>query len=119
MPGDASPFWSRRLRRLALLCLALAISACARGMEIGSEPSVTYRIVVANELGEAMIVSSDHAGSSGILGSVPAGSSDTFILARPRSLDVRITARNAAGTRTVGPIPVQLRAAEAVHVRLR
>jgi phosphoenolpyruvate-protein kinase (PTS system EI component) len=88
-------------------------------MEIGSEPSVTYRIVVANELAEAMIVSSDHAGSAGILGSVPAGSSDTFILARPASLDVLITARNAAGTRTVGPIPIQLRAGEPVHVRIR
>jgi hypothetical protein len=119
MPGDASPSPAKRLPRLALLGLALAISACARGMEIGSEPSVTYRIVVANELGEAMIVSSDHAGGSAMLGSIPPGSSDTFILARPLSLDVRITARNAAGTRTVGPIPVQLRADGPVHVRIR
>jgi hypothetical protein len=125
MPAAASPSpseagWLPRYQAALLLALLLlAGGGCARNMEIGSEPSPTYRIVVANDLAEDMIVSSNHAGSIGILGAVPAGRSDSFVLARPTALDIQITARNAAGTRTVGPLPVRLLTAETVTVRLR
>jgi hypothetical protein len=105
---------------MVLICLvAAAAGACARAMEIGSEPGPTYRIAVSNELSEAMIISSDHAGGDAILGSIPPGRSDTFVLARPVSTTIRLTARNSAGTRVLAPIPVHLRAGEAVPVRIR
>jgi hypothetical protein len=110
---------SRTGLAVVLFLTLLAVTGCARGMEIGSEPSPTYRIIVANDLAEPMIVSSNHAGAEGILGAVPAGGSDTFVLARPVSLSILLTARNSAGTRTVGPIQVELRSAEPVTVRLR
>jgi hypothetical protein len=125
MPAAAFHFPSeagRRPRYLAALTLAVLLLAgggCARNLEIGSEPSPTYRIVVANDLNEDMIVSSDHAGSIGILGAVPAGRSDTFVLARPTSLDIQITARNASATRSVGPLAVRLLPGQSVTIRLR
>jgi hypothetical protein len=103
---------------MLLAALALA-SGCARALDVGSEPGPVYRIVVHNDLAEAMIVTSNHAGGEGMLGAVPAGRSDTFVLARPVAMDIEIRARNSAGTRAVGPFPVRLHATDPVTIRLR
>jgi hypothetical protein len=110
----------RRLLRLgAAVCVLLTLSACARAMQVGSEPTPVYRVVVTNETGETMIVGYNDGRGDSTFGAVPANSTDTFVVARPADTSITVTARNAAGTRTIGPLSVQLRAGESVPVRLR
>jgi hypothetical protein len=110
----------RAVLHLALVAVtAVAASACVRAIEVGSEGSPVYRVAISNDLGEAMIVTANSGRGDSLLGSIPAGRSDTFVIARPASTTATITARNSSGTRTVGPITVELRAGATVPVRLR
>lgn len=109
---------SRAVRLLLLAALLLPATACARAMAVGSEPRPVYRIDVINETAEAMIVSYDEGRGSALLGTVPAGRTDSFVIAA-RTTAVVVSARNAAGTRVLDPIPVQLSATTAQQVRLR
>jgi hypothetical protein len=109
----------RLLRTGAAACALLTLSACARAMQVGSEPTPVYRIVVTNQTSETLIVGYNDGRGESIFGAVPANSSDTFVVARPADLAITVTARNAAGTRTIGPLSVQLRAGESVPVHLR
>lgn len=119
-PSSPASGTGTQLRRLLiLLAAAVLVGACARALDVGSEPGPTYRVVVHNDLAEDMIVTANHAGGDALLGAVPAGRSDTFVLARPVSMDVEIRARNTAGTRVVGPFPVRLNPTEPAVIRLR
>ena len=106
-------------RRSAILSALLLIAACARPVQIGSESGPAFAVEVRNTLGEDMIVSYDDGGGAHILGTVRAGGSERFIIAAPARQSVAITARNNAGTRTVGPYNVQLSAGDTQVVSLR
>lgn len=117
LPGP--PPLARRRTALALLALvALAIAGCARGMHVGSEPTPVASIMVENGLGEPMIVSYSDSRGEALLGSVPAGGSERFVIAS-RESSITVRARNAAGSRTAGPYTVQLTPGAITPVRLR
>jgi hypothetical protein len=106
--------------RLVPFCLLLLLSTgCARALHVASEPSPVYRLAIANDTDQEMVVTYHDGQRQGLLGAVPAGRSDTFVVATPASAAVTITARNAAGTRTLGPFSVQLAPGETVTLRLR
>jgi hypothetical protein len=108
------------LPRAAVLLLAITLlGACARAMDVGSDPRPTYRLAVQNQLAEPMIVSYSDQRGQALLGTVAAGSTEYFTIAGPASLNVSITARNAAGTLNAGPFDVQLVAGEVRTVQLR
>jgi hypothetical protein len=111
---------TRRLlaRALILFVLAALAAGCGRAVSVGSDARPVYRINVHNETGEAMIVSYDEGRGSALLGTVPAGRADSFVIAA-RTTTVNVTARNVAGTRVLPPITVQLSEASAQPVYLR
>jgi hypothetical protein len=104
---------------LAFAAISTATSGCTRAIQVGSEPAPVYRLVVANDLPEAMIVAYNDGRGDRTLGSVPAGRSDTFVVAGSASPAITVTARNAQGSRTAGPFSVQLVPGSQVTVRLR
>jgi hypothetical protein len=112
---------SRRFLRPAALLLATLVLAagCTRAMMVGSDAGPLYRITVHNELAEAMIVSYNDGRGDAILGTVAARATDHFTIGRPARLDITVTARNAAGTRNLAPIAVNLSPETAQTVRLR
>jgi hypothetical protein len=104
---------------LFILAAALPLGGCARAIGAGSEDArPVYRINVDNQTGEAMIVSYDEGRGNALLGTVPAGGSDSFVIAAATTT-ITLTARNVAGTRTLPPIPVQLSATTPQQVQLR
>lgn len=110
---------ARRRTALAVLAVAtLAVAGCARGMHVGSEPTPVASITVENGLGEPMIVSYSDSRGEALLGTVPAGRSERFVIAT-REASVTVRARNAAGSRTAGPYTVQLTPGASTPVRLR
>jgi hypothetical protein len=111
----------RAQARTLLLALALVggLAGCARAISVGSEASPVYRLTVANDMPEAMIVSYNDGRGDRMLGSVPAGRSDAFVVSGAASTDITISARNAQGTRAFGPVPVRLVLGDVVTVRLR
>jgi hypothetical protein len=106
-------------RAAALILLAVAATGCARAMSVGTEPSPTYRLDIVNETAEAMLISYDDGRGTRLLGSVPPGRSDSFILAAQTERTIRVTARNVQGTRTLGPWEVTLSTAQPAAVTLR
>jgi hypothetical protein len=108
----------RDSRLLALLLVALASGGCARALAVESEARPVYRINVQNDTGEAMIVSYDEGRGAALLGTVPPGGADSFVIAA-RNPTIAVHARNAAGTRNLGPFTVQLSPTAPQLVRLR
>jgi len=88
-------------------------------MSVGTAPTPVFAIAVTNSTGEEMIVSYDDGSGRRALGAVAAGATDRFVIAQPARTTVNVTARNAAGTRSVGPIAVDLVAGETRPVNLR
>lgn len=120
MPFRATPRTPRQALRLILATfILLAAPACTRAMHVGSDPAPVYRLLVSNQLGEAMLVSYNDGSGDRLLGSVPAGRSDSFVVAGSASADISVSARNSAGTRSAGPWTVRLVAGEQVTVQLR
>lgn len=109
----------RLARRASLLFLALALAACARSVQIGSDPGPAYAVEVRNTLDQDMIVAYDDGGGARTLGTVRAGGSERFIIASPARQSIDISARNAGGTRSAGPYTVQLVAGQTPTVSLR
>lgn len=99
--------------------IVILLAGCVRALDVGSEPGPVYRLTVANDLTEEIIVSTGDAQGASLLGAVPAGRSETFVIAGARSAEISVTARNATGTRTVGPLPVMLSLGQTVTIRLR
>jgi hypothetical protein len=105
---------------LGLLLVTLAGSAaCARAFQVGSEPAPVYRITLANDFGEAMVVSYNDGQGDRILGAIPAGRSDTFVVAAPAASSITISARNSTSTTRYGPATVALVLGEIVTHRIR
>jgi len=101
---------ARRNVRLAALAVVLAGAACARSVEVRSEPTPTYPVEVQNTLSQDVIVAYDDGGGARTLGTVPAGATERYVIASPRNLSVSITARSATGEQTWGPFTVDLQA---------
>jgi hypothetical protein len=109
----------RAARPIALLLLLLLFAGCTRAIEVGSEPRPTYRLSVVNELPVPMIVSYSEPRGDALLGTVPAGRAEHFVIAGTAAAGVVITARSADGTLTRGPYTVQLTAGQVQTVRLQ
>ncbi|HSJ23442.1 MAG TPA: hypothetical protein VK929_02080 [Longimicrobiales bacterium] len=107
------------IRVPAYLALTVLLAGCVRALDVGSEPSPVYRLTVANDLAEEMIVSTSDSQGTSLLGAVPPGRAETFVVAGTRGAAISVTARNATGSRTVGPLQVTLALGETVTVRLR
>lgn len=106
--------------RPAVILIALAlIAGCARAVTVGSEPGPVYRIQVINSLDHDMIVSYDAGGGPAVLGTVRAGRSEHFVITSRATTSINVTARDAAGSHTVGPYAVQLEAGATPEVTLR
>jgi hypothetical protein len=110
----------RYIRAMVLLLACLAFTAgCSRAMTVGSEAGPLYRITVQNDLDEAMIVSYNDGRGDALLGTVGPRSVDHFTIGRPANLSITVSARNVAGSRTRGPIAIELTPDSARLVRLQ
>jgi hypothetical protein len=105
--------------RLIVLAILLSALACSRAVSVGSSPSPVYAVAVTNATNEELIVSYDDGSGPKALGSVRAGAAERFVIAAPARNQVAIAGRNRAGTRSVGPVNVQLVAGETKGVELR
>jgi hypothetical protein len=109
----------RAARPMALLLLLLLFAGCARAMEVGSEPGPTYRLAVVNQLPVPMIVSYSEPRGDALLGTVPAGGTEHFVIAGSAAARVDVTARSAYGALSRGPYTVLLTAGQVQTVRLQ
>lgn len=105
------------LRRASLLALLVLASACARAIEVNSEPSTVYAIEVVNTRSTDMVVSYDDGNGVRSLGTVRAGATERFVIAAPPAPRIEVSARSTGGA-TVGPIPVSLTLGQTTTVRL-
>jgi hypothetical protein len=84
-----------------------------------STPSPVFAIAVTNATTAELIVSYDDGSGARALGSVRAGVTERFVIAAPARATVSVSGRNPAGTRTSGPVAVELIAGETRPVTLR
>jgi hypothetical protein len=92
----------RRLRPfLALVLLATAAAACARGVDFEPDPRQATAINVVNQMPHAMIVWSDDGTGERLLGTVAARSTERFVIAGTGAATLSVVARNEGGTQTV------------------
>jgi hypothetical protein len=106
-------------RRALLPALVILIGACARPVQIGSDPGPVYALEVVNSIAQDLIVSYDAGGGIRTLGTVRGGGSERFIIAAPERLTITVHAQNAAGNRSAGPYTVQLSQGATPQVTLR
>lgn len=102
---------------LAFACLLLA--ACSRSVSVASTPAVTYAVRVTNASGVELAVSFDDGAGPRALGLVAPGRTERFVIASPRTTTVTFSGVTPDGSRTSGPIEVQLAAGSTVEVTLR
>lgn len=107
------------LRLLALLVLASTSGACARAIDISTDPASVSAIEVTNQTGTTMIVEYQAGAARATLGAVIHGGTERFIITVPAGTAISVSARNDAGTRTAGPFHVTLRAGETERITLR
>ncbi len=108
-----------RLLRHAILPLVVLLSAaCARAVEVNSEPSTVYAIEVYNPQSVDMVVSYDDGNGTRTLGTVRAGTRERFVIAAPPAPSIQVTGRSSGG-RTVGPLSVSLAQGQTTQVRLQ
>lgn len=106
------------MRRIRIVFALALLAACARSVEV-STPAPTYPVEVRSTLREDALVSYDDGAGARLLGTVPAGRTERFLIAAPRAMDVRILARSTDGARSWGPIAVVLQAGVTQSVTLR
>jgi hypothetical protein len=88
-------------------------------MQVGSEPAAVYRLTVNNGFPESMIVSYNDGQGDRILGAIPAGRADTFVIASPLRSSITILARNSSNSVRYGPAAVTLHLGEVVNHHIR
>lgn len=92
----------RRFRLLVLaLLVAVAGTACARGVTLNPETGSTYAINVVNQMSHSMIVSFDDGSSTRLLGTVGANREERFVIAGAARSTVTIVAHDEGDTHTV------------------
>lgn len=84
-----------------VLLLAVAASACARGVDFEPDPGAATAINVINEMPHAMIVWFDDGEGERLLGTVSAGTTDRFVIAGTGATTVSVVARDEGTTHTV------------------
>lgn len=85
-----------------LLCALLAtVGACSRGVGVESEPGPAYAVEVANPMPQPMIISYDDGTGVRLLGTVPPNGSARFVITRPASRQISMTATDEGRTLTV------------------
>jgi len=93
---------SKQAFRVLLLGAHIAsIGACARGVGVESEPGPAYAVQVANPMPHPMIVSYDDGTGVRLLGTVPPNGSARFVITRPASREISLTATDEGRTHTV------------------
>ncbi|HEX7088995.1 MAG TPA: hypothetical protein VF192_02595 [Longimicrobiales bacterium] len=86
---------------IALAVLTLTGTTCGRGVSIESEAGPTYTLQVRNPNPFPMTVSYDDGTGERLLGNVGANGEASFVVSRPASTRITITARDRSGERTV------------------
>lgn len=107
----------RLLRRAGVWFAIPLVAACARAVEVSSDPGTQYAIEVYNPRSVDMVVSYDDGRGTRTLGTVRAGSRERFVIAAPPEPRIELTARSSSGS-TVGPLTVSLTAGQTTQVRL-
>lgn len=110
------------MKKLVLLFLALGLGlpACAsmRGVDVGTDTSSSYAVVVENDRSSSVNISYVDGDRTIALGSVPAGEERRFIIGSPSSTSITLTARSSAGT-VVGTHDVVLTGGSTMRVTVR
>jgi hypothetical protein len=88
-------------RAFLLGALVASMGACARGVGVESEPGPAYALQVANPMPHPMIVSYDDGTGVRLLGTVPPNGSARFVITRPASREISLTATDEGRTHTV------------------
>ncbi len=109
---------NRRLQPVLVLLAIVGAAACARAVEVNSEPSTVYAIEVYNPRSTDMIVSYDDGNGTRTLGTVRAGTRERFVIAAPPGPTIQLTGRSSSGA-TVGPMTVSLTLGQTTQVRLQ
>ena len=109
---------NRTFRNAALLIVVPLFAACARAVEVNSEPSTVYAIEVYNPQSVDMVVSYDDGNGTRTLGTVRAGTRERFVIAAPPAPSIQVSARSSSG-RSVGPLQVGLTLGQTTQVRLQ
>jgi len=119
--GDAThPRGRTALAATALAALVLiAVTACSRAVAVSSAPAVTYAVNVTNASGADLAVSWDDGAGPRTLGLVSAGRTERFIIAAPRRTSITVSGATPDGSRTAGPVTVDLRPGTPASVTLR
>lgn len=86
---------------LMVVTVALLAAGCARGVAVESEPAPRYALRVENAMPHPMIVSYDDGTGSRLLGTVPAGGDERFVIVDPARRSITVTATDRAETHTV------------------
>jgi hypothetical protein len=93
------------MRRYRLLFLALVVAvagtACARGVTLNPDAGQTYAVNVVNQMPHAMIVSFDDGSGTRLLGTVGSNREERFVVAGAARETVTIVARDEGDTHTV------------------
>lgn len=98
---------------------AVLLAGCSRAVQVGSSTNgVTYAVNVSNISASPLQVSFND-GTDHFLGTVNAGKTERFVVAGASSQIVSILGRATTGSRTSGPVRVNLVAGTAVNVTLR
>lgn len=107
--------WRPRLPLLALFVIAgMLTTGCYRGVAVESDPRGGYAIDVENRFGVSIEVAFEDDRGARMLGSVPAGRSERFLVVSPSSVSVVIVAmpqgraaqRRAVTLWAAGPVRV-------------
>jgi len=96
MPGAR-----KRVVLLSVFVLVPWLGACFGGISVDSEPGPGYVIEVRNPHNEPMIVSYDDGTGVRLLGTVPPNGSARFVITRPASREISLTATDEGRTHTV------------------
>jgi hypothetical protein len=92
----------RRLRSILLFVALLVVAgACARGVNLDSDPGETYAVNVENRMPHSMIVYFDDGSGRRLLGTVGANRTERFVVAGSRTPSVTIIAHDEGETHTV------------------
>jgi hypothetical protein len=92
---------TRLITTLTTFCLLMLTAAACRTLAVQTEAAPTYMIDVRNTISLPMIVQFDDGRGARLLGTVPAGGQERFIIAGASRAEVAILATSEDGTRSV------------------